>query len=156
MLKRHFYQNNASIQRTCAFIWQLCCCFWHHVLFLKWCQWLARRPVCQKQVSRAGTSNYILQILWYVITCPCPWYPLLTQKSSTDKAWRVSLSVIVLISVSTARATRFLTSIFDNFANNGIIMVSNLQHKSECFRYQLCQPKPSVLLQLERIYLTIP
>ena len=27
--------------------------------------------VCQKQVSRAGTSNYISQILWGVI--PCPW-----------------------------------------------------------------------------------
>ena len=28
--------------------------------------------VCQKQVSRAGTSNYIPQILWNVITCSCP------------------------------------------------------------------------------------
>ena len=27
----------------------------------------------QKQVSRAGTSNYIPQILWGVITCPCHW-----------------------------------------------------------------------------------
>ena len=27
----------------------------------------------QKQVSRAGTINYILQTLWDVITCPCPW-----------------------------------------------------------------------------------
>ena len=26
----------------------------------------------QKQVPRAGTMNYILQILWGVITCPCP------------------------------------------------------------------------------------
>ena len=31
------------------------------------------RLVCQKQVSRAGTSNYIPQILWDVITCLCPW-----------------------------------------------------------------------------------
>ena len=37
--------------------------------------------VCQRQVSRAGTSNYIPQILWDVITCPCPWYLLLTHKS---------------------------------------------------------------------------
>ena len=37
--------------------------------------------VWQNQVSRAGTSNYIPQILWDVITCPCPWYLLLTQKS---------------------------------------------------------------------------
>ena len=28
----------------------------------------------QKQVSRAGTSNYIPQYLWDMITCPCPWY----------------------------------------------------------------------------------
>ena len=37
--------------------------------------------LCQKQVSMAGTSNYILQILWDVITCPCPWYLLLEQLS---------------------------------------------------------------------------
>ena len=30
--------------------------------------------VCQRQVSMAGTSNYIPQILWGVITHPCPWY----------------------------------------------------------------------------------
>ena len=35
--------------------------------------------LCEKQVSRAGTSNYIPQILWEVITCPCPWYLLLAQ-----------------------------------------------------------------------------
>ena len=35
----------------------------------------------QKQVSRAGTSNYIPRILWDVITCPCPWYLLLAQHS---------------------------------------------------------------------------
>ena len=32
--------------------------------------------LCQKQVSRAGTSSYIPQILWDVITCPCPPYLL--------------------------------------------------------------------------------
>ena len=37
--------------------------------------------LCQKQVSRAGTSNYIPQKLWDVITCPCPWYLLLAQHS---------------------------------------------------------------------------
>ena len=31
--------------------------------------------------SRAETSNYILQILWDVITCPCPWYLPLAQQS---------------------------------------------------------------------------
>ena len=29
------------------------------------------KSMIRKQVSRAGTSNYILQILWGVITCPC-------------------------------------------------------------------------------------
>ena len=38
--------------------------------------------LCQKQVPRAGTSNYIPQILWDVITFPCPWYLLLAQQSS--------------------------------------------------------------------------
>ena len=43
------------------------------------CLWIG---VFQKQVSRVGTSNYIPQILWDVITCPCPWYLLLAHKSS--------------------------------------------------------------------------
>ena len=30
-----------------------------------------------KWVSRAWTSNYIPQIMWDVITCPCPWYLLI-------------------------------------------------------------------------------
>ena len=47
-------------------------------------------PVCQKQVSRAGSSNYIPQILWDVITCPYPWYLLLAHKSS----YNISLSTI--------------------------------------------------------------
>ena len=29
--------------------------------------------LCQKQVSRAGTSDQIPQCLWDVITCTCPW-----------------------------------------------------------------------------------
>ena len=33
-------------------------------------------------ISRAGTSNYIPQILWDVITCPCHWHLLRTQLSS--------------------------------------------------------------------------
>ena len=31
--------------------------------------------------SRAGTSNDIPQILWDVITCPCPWYLLVALHS---------------------------------------------------------------------------
>ena len=30
--------------------------------------------LCQKQISRARTSNCIPQIMWDVITCPCHWY----------------------------------------------------------------------------------
>ena len=37
---------------------------------------------CQKHESRTGTSNYIPQYLWDVITCPCPWYLLQVQKYS--------------------------------------------------------------------------
>ena len=37
--------------------------------------------LCQKQVSRAGRSNYIPHYLWDVITCPCPWYLHLAQNS---------------------------------------------------------------------------
>ena len=40
--------------------------------------------VCQKQVSRVWTSDYIPQYIWDVITCPRPWYQLLTHKSSKD------------------------------------------------------------------------
>ena len=38
--------------------------------------------LCQKRISRAGTSNYTPQHLWGVITCPCPWYLLLAQHST--------------------------------------------------------------------------
>ena len=48
---------------------------------MPWYNW---GVVCQKQVSGAGTSNYSPQILWGVITCPCPWYLLLTQHYSID------------------------------------------------------------------------
>ena len=37
--------------------------------------------VRHKQVSRVGKSNYIPQILWDVITCPCPWYLRLAHTS---------------------------------------------------------------------------
>ena len=43
--------------------------------------------MCQRQVSRAGTSNYIPQYLWDVITCPCPWCLLLAHQSSYDIEW---------------------------------------------------------------------
>ena len=44
--------------------------------------WMKWGVLCQKQVSRAVTSNFIPQIPWDVITWPCPWYLLLTQHTS--------------------------------------------------------------------------
>ena len=38
--------------------------------------------LCQKQVSRAETSNHIPQILWDVITCLWSWYLLRAQPST--------------------------------------------------------------------------
>ena len=32
-----------------------------------------------------GRRNYILQLPWDVIMCPCPWYPLRTEKSLYSK-----------------------------------------------------------------------
>ena len=43
-----------------------------------------------KQVSRAGTSNYIPQYLWDVITCPSPWYLPLMMTSSNGNIFRVT------------------------------------------------------------------
>ena len=45
------------------------------------------RVLCQKQVSRAGTSNYIPQIARSVITCPYPWYLLLAQHYLERMIW---------------------------------------------------------------------
>ena len=51
-----------------------------------WCTDLLLQKIsgmlCQKQISREGTNNYIPQILWDVITCLCPWYPLLVESFS--------------------------------------------------------------------------
>ena len=47
---------------------------------------------CQKQVSRAGTSNYIPQYLWDVITCTWPWYLLQAQHF-----WIMGLFISLLI-----------------------------------------------------------
>ena len=51
--------------------------------------------LCQKQVPRAGTSNYIPQILWDVITCPCPWYLLLAQHSTYETQTLSSLYLLI-------------------------------------------------------------
>ena len=41
---------------------------------------------CQKQVTRARTSNYIPQYQWNVINCPCPWYPIMSKHFWIDLA----------------------------------------------------------------------
>ena len=53
--------------------------FWHtHTPHINFCS--TSHEICLIfRCSRAGTSNYIPQILWDVITCPCPWYLLLTH-----------------------------------------------------------------------------
>ena len=41
--------------------------------FIRCWVWTSYKWVlCQKQLARAGTRNYIPQYLWDVITCPCP------------------------------------------------------------------------------------
>ena len=40
------------------------------------------RFVCQTQLSRAVTSNYIPRVLWDAITCHCPWCLLLAHTCS--------------------------------------------------------------------------
>ena len=43
--------------------------------------------VCGKQVSSAGTANYITQYVWSVITCPCLWYPVTQSTVVNLQAW---------------------------------------------------------------------
>ena len=59
--------NNNTTQQD-ANVW-----IFHVMYFIIW------GVLCQKQVSKTGTSNYITQYLWDVITCPCPWYLFLAQ-----------------------------------------------------------------------------
>ena len=55
--------------------------------------------VCQKQVSGAGTSNYIPKIPWNLITCPCPCYLLLAHKSSYTQSVNTYICLLLLISM---------------------------------------------------------
>ena len=50
--------------------------------------------VRQKQVSRAGTSSYILQIRWDVITCRYPCDLVLTHKSR-GSYWRLANAMLI-------------------------------------------------------------
>ena len=42
--------------------------------------------MCQKQVSRTETGNYMPQYLWDMIIYPCLWYQILSHKSSISSA----------------------------------------------------------------------
>ena len=48
--------------------------------------------LCQKKISRAGTSYCIPQILWDAITCPCPGYLFLAQYSCHNSVNFVTVS----------------------------------------------------------------
>ena len=61
--------------------------------------------LCQKQISRAQTSNYIPQKLWDVITCPCPWYLLLAQHSCNPNGWNSFDYGDVIISAMASQIT---------------------------------------------------
>ena len=54
--------------------------------------------LCQKQVSRGGTSNSISQHLWDVITCPvldtCSWHDTIDIFFEPYKDWRWYFTVI--------------------------------------------------------------
>ena len=86
----------------CYIIWL---CMYNDLLQLE-CHWPGSRPadqyeaiqcttrgghnggvLCKKQVSRAGTSNYIPQYLWDVITCPCLWYLFWRNNSGHNITW---------------------------------------------------------------------
>ena len=56
------------------------------IFLLGWCFFLNIGLVCPKQVSMAGTRNYISHYLGDVIICACPWYLLLAYKSSTGNS----------------------------------------------------------------------
>ena len=68
-----YLRTDLSMQK--GFEWDL---IYHRHSDNLWAIW---RVSCQKQVSRAGTSNYIPQYLWDVIFCPYPKYLLLAQHS---------------------------------------------------------------------------
>ena len=83
------------------------------------CSLLNLEVFCQNLVSRAGTNNYIPQILWDVITCPCSWYSLLVHHFSLvtphntthfyhyDARWLLDTKQFPMIILMTHRQCRF-------------------------------------------------
>ena len=67
--------------------------------------------LCQKQVLRAGTSSYIPQILWDVITCPCPWFLSLMYSCSILNGMRGNVAVLLLYFLVHKLAKNFKSTI---------------------------------------------
>ena len=67
VLTKWFYAM-VYVDSFCIVVYNLCTLMSCLILFYM------SGVLCQKQVSREGTSNHIPLILWDVITCPCPWY----------------------------------------------------------------------------------
>ena len=117
-------------------------------LYNRWVNSLVVRMqamLCQKQVSSAGTSTYIQQIMWDVITGPYPWYLLRSQHTSFDRlqyidrilqtkfplsesssgknnineslAFRASILITCAISVSTDRCKAYVSTIYYSCKN---------------------------------------
>ena len=77
-IRHHWIKNCVINQSICNAI---CSLFQHNHAQKSPFEW---GILYQKRVSWAGTSNYAPQILWDVITCPCPWYLLLAHTSSNQ------------------------------------------------------------------------
>ena len=58
--------------------------------------------LCQKQVSRGGTSNYITKYMWDVITFPCSWVLSLVKHP-----WIMTLAGIYMIQFPSKPSTTF-------------------------------------------------
>ena len=103
---------------------------------------------CQKQVSRAGTSNYTPQILWDVIASPCYWYLLLAQHASqafrtSNTWWRHQMETIsALLAVCAGNspvtgefpAQRPATRSFDIFFDLGLYQQLSKQWRRRWFK----------------------
>ena len=87
--------------------------------------------LCQKHVSRSGTSHYIPQCLWDVITCPCPWYLSMSQHFSYSvhtKHYAHRLPFCDLISVDFGH----IFHIKDYFAGTGKLVLLIYKYWNWC------------------------
>ena len=73
-------------------------------------------PVYQKNVSREGTSNFILKYIWDVITCPCPdiccWHKSSISVIDLQTPWAGStLPVCLKVQPVTPITCKYLTRV---------------------------------------------